>query len=217
MKGTGTGGSVVVITAAAGDPGQAMAVAFARDGMTLILADPDTHALKAVAARCRDAGAETHLVEADISDTASARKLVNAARQAGGRIDIWISQPDSARIPLDGITPDIRAVVPVFLKQKRGTLIHLVADTALPLSLRAQLSARRDIHLCDVYPGNLAAHPDRLAEAISALAGAPKAKLTFGVNDNMFGHLLRAGAGAGLATLASLSGLVTALDSARIG
>jgi len=212
MTGGGAGGSVIVVTEAAAPLGQAVAAAFARPGITLILADRDTHALKSVAARCRGLGADAGIVEADICDTASARKLVNAVREAAGRVDIWISQTARGH---DGITPDIRAVIPVFVKQKRGTLIHLVSGAVLPASLRAPLSAHRHIHLCDVHAGDR--ETGWLAGKIVELARAPRPTVRFGANDNVLERILKAGAAVGLATLAGFGGLISTLESARIG
>lgn len=213
MTGVGSSGSVIVVTEAANALGQALAAAFARQGATLILADRDTHTLKAIAARCGP-GADVRIVEADICDTASARKLVNAARDAGGQIDVWISQ--TVRHPED-LTPDIRFVVPVFLKQKRGTLIHLVSGAPLPVSLRGPLSAHRHIHLCDVHTGDRVRDPETLAQRMVELVRAPRPNTRFGANDNMLERIVRAGAMAGLATLAGLGGLISTLESARIG
>lgn len=213
MTGVGSSGSVIVVTEAANPFGQALTAAFAGQGATLILADRDTHTLKTVAARCGP-GADVRIVEADICDTASARKLVNAARDAGGQIDVWISQ--TARHPED-LTPDIRFVLPVFLKQKRGTLIHLVSGASLPVSLRAPFSAHRHIHLCDVHTGDRVRDPETLAQRMVELVRAPRPNTRFGANDNMLERIVRAGAMAGLATLAGLGGLISTLESARIG
>jgi NAD(P)-dependent dehydrogenase (short-subunit alcohol dehydrogenase family) len=208
----GVGVSVIVMTEAAAPLGQALAAVFARPGVTLILADRDTHALKPIAARCRGLGAKTDIVQADICDTASARKLVNAVRETAGQVDVWISQTARGH---DGVTPDVRAVIPVFVKQKRGTLIHLVSGAALPASLRAPLSAHRHIHLCDVHAGDL--ESDRLARRIAELARAPRSTVRFGANDNMLERILKVGAAVGLATLTGLGGLVSTLESARMG
>jgi len=212
MNGVGASGGVIVVTEAAAPLGQALAAAFARPGVTLILADRDTHALKPIAAQCRNLGAEADIVEADICDTASARKLVNAVRETARHVDVWISRTARSH---EGITPDIRAVIPVFVKQKRGTLIHLVSGAVLPASLRAPLSAHRHIHLCDVHAGDL--QSDRLAGKIVELVHAPRHTVRFGANDNVLERILKAGAAVGLATLAGLGGLVSTLETARIG
>ncbi len=211
MIGIGMNG-VVVVTGAAGELGQAMAAALAQNGTTLILADRDTHALKTIAERCREPGAEIHIVEADISDTASARKLVNAAREIAGRIDVWISNADPARSR--GLTPDIRAVTPVFARQKRGILINLVSGDALAADLREALSARRDIHLCDVH-GAFGGDAGKLARRIADLVRAPRPRVMLGANDNLLDRIVKGGAAA-FAALTGVGGLIATLESARI-
>ncbi len=201
--------AVVVITAATGAVGRAVAEDFAVRGARLILAGRDQHALKELAARCRTLGAEVEAVEADLGDTASVRRLVNAAR-AGGRIDIWISQDET------GNAGDLQAVLPVFLKQKRGTFIA-VGATVFPAALRAQLSARRAIHLCEILAGRSDEDAGKIARAVADMARNPRPRVSIGANDGYIERLIRAGSAFSMTALAGLGGIVAALGQAKLG
>lgn len=205
--------AVVVVTGASDDVGRAIAEGFAREGARLVLAGRDPYALKHLSADCNALGAETLIVEADITDTASARKLVNAARAFDDHIDVWISRAEGDRI---GLTPDIDAVIPVFVKQKRGVLINVTSGEGLPGTWRTPLSARRAIHLCDLHIGSCR-DAIRIARSVAELARAPRPRATLGANDNVLDRILKAGTAAGLAALAGVGGLVSALEAARIG
>jgi len=217
MKGIELKDAIVVVTQATDAVGGATAEAFAREGAKLVLAGRDTHLLRQIAARCRDLGAEALTVEADIADTAATRRLVNAARAFEGRIDVWVSRTDAE--DRDGMTPDVKAVIPIFVKQKRGVLINMTPHS-LPMTVRAPLSARRDIHLCDFDAGSA---PDaarvapRIAQRIVDLVRAPRQKVLFGANDDLVESALKAGAAFGMTAMAALGSLTAALQSAKFG
>jgi NAD(P)-dependent dehydrogenase (short-subunit alcohol dehydrogenase family) len=213
MKGIELKDSVVVVTRATDAVGRATAEAFAREGAKLVLAGRDTYVLRQIAARCWDLGAETLTVEADIADTAATRRLVNAARAFDGHIDAWISRTDAE--DRDGMTPDVKAVIPIFIRQKRGVLINMTPHR-LPMTVRAPLSARRDIHLCDVDAGP-DADASKVAQMIVGLVHAPRPKVLFGANDDLVERALKAGAAFGMTAMAALGSLTAALQAAKFG
>lgn len=212
MKGIELKNAVVVVTGASDDVGRATAEAFAREGAKLVLAGRDGYGLRQLAARCEALGGDTLTVEADIADTAATRRLVNAARAFDGRIDVWISRTDAKT---QGLLPDVPAVLPVFGKQKRGVFINMTPHS-LPAALRAPLSARRDIHLCDFYAG-ADVNADKLAQKIVELARMPRQRVLFGANDDVVGRALKAGTAFGMAAMAGLGSLTAALQAAKLG
>ncbi len=205
------GDGAVVITGATGAVGRAVAEDFAAQGRRLVLAGRDIHALKELAARCRARGAEAETVEADLGDTASVRRLVNTARSQGD-IDIWISQAEARGV--DG--GDLDAVLPVFLKQKRGVFIA-VGTTAFSAALRNRLSARRDIHLCEILADRNEDDAGKIARAVVDLARAPRPRISIGANDGYVERLLRAGSAFSMTALAGLGAIATALGQTRLG
>lgn len=82
---------VVIITGASSGIGRACALAFAREGASLVLAARDIQKLGEVAGQCRKLGAETLSVQTDVSIEDECRNLVNMAADHFGRIDILIN------------------------------------------------------------------------------------------------------------------------------
>jgi len=68
--------------------GRATAVTFAREGATLVLADRDVDSLEATAALARAEGAEVTTVVADVSADDGPERIVLAATEGHGGIDI---------------------------------------------------------------------------------------------------------------------------------
>ena len=60
----------ILITGASSGIGEALALEYAREGMTLVLVGRDLDRLDSVAAKCRDAGAEIRLATIDVTDGA---------------------------------------------------------------------------------------------------------------------------------------------------
>lgn len=77
----------VLITGATGGIGQATALAFARAGARLMLADLDATAGEALAAQVRALGAEAQFHKADVTQEAEVAELVAASVRAYGRLD----------------------------------------------------------------------------------------------------------------------------------
>jgi NAD(P)-dependent dehydrogenase (short-subunit alcohol dehydrogenase family) len=68
--------------------GRATAVTFAREGAVLVLADNDADSLAATAELCRQEGADVTVVVADIAGVDGPDRVVAAALEAHGRLDI---------------------------------------------------------------------------------------------------------------------------------
>lgn len=181
-------GSVVVITGAASGIGQATAEAFAKRGVQLVLAARGVPALEEVAKTCRASGSEVLVVPTDITDASAVKTLAERALEFGGRIDVWVSNvgvgavgnfhetPIEAheqvlRTNLIGHFNEAHAVLPVFLRQDRGTFVNVISVggfASIPYAasysaskfglkgfseaLRGELTNRPNIHVCDIYP-----------------------------------------------------------------
>jgi short-subunit dehydrogenase len=179
--------AVIVITGASSGIGQATAEAFADRGSRLVLAARNADALGKVAAECRRRGGEALTVVTDVTDASAVKALAEKAETLG-RIDVWISNagvgavgrfeetPIEAheqiiRTNLIGHINDAHAVMPIFLRQRKGVFINMISlggfaaapfATAYSASkfglrgfseaLRAELADKPDIHVCDIYP-----------------------------------------------------------------
>jgi short-subunit dehydrogenase len=140
----GAGRPVVVITGASSGIGRATARAHARRRARLVLAGRNRDSLEQVASECRARGADVLVVPTDVADEAAVQRLVAAAIDRFGRIDVWVgaagvfSYGGFAQTPpevfrqvietnLMGQVHGARAVLPHFRRQGRGTLV-LVAS-----------------------------------------------------------------------------------------
>lgn len=85
-------GKTALITGASRNIGREVALTFAREGADLLLNTRTSHAaLEAVAAQCRELGARTHTVLADVSDSSEVSRMVGEGIEALGKIDILVS------------------------------------------------------------------------------------------------------------------------------
>jgi short-subunit dehydrogenase len=82
---------VVVITGASSGIGRATAIEFAKQGARLVLAARGKGNLKDTAKMCEKHGAETLVVETDVSDADDVYSLAEEAVEEFGRIDVWVN------------------------------------------------------------------------------------------------------------------------------
>ena len=68
--------------------GRATAITFAREGARLVLVDRDADSMEETATRCRDEGAEVVTVVADVASDEGPDRIVQAAVDAFGGIDV---------------------------------------------------------------------------------------------------------------------------------
>jgi len=227
----------VVITGASSGIGAATAIAFARQGASLLLGARGEEGLADVARRCREAGGRADFALVDVTDADAVARFARRARQVLGGIDLWFSNvgigavgkyldvpiADHHRVidaNLVGHMNDAYAVLPIFRDQGHGIWVNMIsvggfiaspyaaAYTASKFALRGFSQALRgelhdypNIHVCDVYPTFVdtpaiyhaanysgarlkmppgAMAPERVAEAVVALARKPRATTVVG-------------------------------------
>lgn len=179
---------VAVVTGASSGLGRATAVALARAGYTVVVAARRGEALEDTARQCRAAGGVALAVPTDVTVEADVARLVAAALDAWGRIDLWVN---NAGVTLYALLEDgplalhrqvlevnllgaiicARAIIPVFRRAHRGTLINVgsalsgVGQAFVPSyviskfgihglseALRVELADEPEIHISTVMP-----------------------------------------------------------------
>jgi NADP-dependent 3-hydroxy acid dehydrogenase YdfG len=130
---------VVVITGASGGIGEALALALAARGVSLVLVARSKDALRSVADRCGDA---TLPVVADVTDRDSVRGVVRDALARFGRIDVWVNNvgrgitrapseltdadlDDMMRVNVKSAMYGMQEVLPHFKERGRGLVINV--------------------------------------------------------------------------------------------
>jgi short-subunit dehydrogenase len=84
-------GKVIVVTGASQGIGKALCLELAQQRPKLVLAARDAAALEAVAAQCRERGAETLVVPTDVADEASCRALVERTVERFSGVDVLVN------------------------------------------------------------------------------------------------------------------------------
>lgn len=181
-------GKVVVITGASGGIGRAAALQFADAGSVVILAARRVAALEDTAALCRERGGQALVVPTDVTRDADLQHLRDAALARWGRIDVWINNAGTtyfARLDEGDLEKHrrvidtnliaslvaTRLVLPVFRRQRSGTLINIgsvlsqIGQTFVPAyvvskfglrglseAVRADVSDLPGVNVCTVLP-----------------------------------------------------------------
>jgi NAD(P)-dependent dehydrogenase (short-subunit alcohol dehydrogenase family) len=154
--------TVAIVTGSARGIGRAIALALAREGADLVLADTRAEALGGVAAEIGGLGRRALAQAADVADAAQVERLVAAALDAYGRIDVLVNNAGTIVLPGDvlGTTPEAwdtmmatnarsvflcsRAVLPHMLARRRGRIVNVASTAGLrPLPSRAAYCASK--------------------------------------------------------------------------
>jgi NADP-dependent 3-hydroxy acid dehydrogenase YdfG len=138
----GIAGKVVVITGASSGLGEAAARLLSAQGASVVLGARRVDRIRALAAELTAAGGRALAVETDVTDRAQVQRLVDAAVEAYGRIDVLINNaglmPQSMleRLKVDewdrmvdvnikGVLYGIAAAPPHMQRQKGGQIVNV--------------------------------------------------------------------------------------------
>ncbi|MGB3682173.1 MAG: SDR family NAD(P)-dependent oxidoreductase, partial [Rubrobacteraceae bacterium] len=84
-------GKVVLVTGASQGLGKALALAYAGEGAKVVVNSRSEDSISPVAEELENGGAEVLAVAADVSDGGDARRLVEAAVEEFGGIDVLVN------------------------------------------------------------------------------------------------------------------------------
>jgi 3-oxoacyl-[acyl-carrier protein] reductase len=143
-------GRVAIVTGGARGIGQAIALACAAEGASVVIADIDGERAADVAAQIEALGGRALAVRTDVSAADSVAAMAGAALGRFGRIDVLVNNAaivDVARQPSDLISEEewdrvmqvnvkgpwlcVRAVLPAMREQRGGKIINLSSDLIL--------------------------------------------------------------------------------------
>jgi NADP-dependent 3-hydroxy acid dehydrogenase YdfG len=140
-------GQVAVVTGAGRGIGHATAMALAREGVTVVLAARTRQQLAATAAEIRETGGAALAIPTDVTQDAAVEAMVEQAIAELGRLDILVTAAGVASFgPVSGTKPTdwdgmlavnlravmvtCRAVLPIMIRQRRGTIINVASVAA---------------------------------------------------------------------------------------
>ncbi|MDT8900602.1 beta-ketoacyl-ACP reductase [Anaeroselena agilis] len=129
---------VVLITGAAGGIGKATAIRFAEEGAKIVVADFADGAQTVEAVKAL--GSQAVYVKVDVTSTESCQNMVDAAKQAFGRVDVLINNAGITKdammkkmakeawdavigVNLTGVFNCTSAVLPTLLEQQSGVVL----------------------------------------------------------------------------------------------
>ena len=142
---------VAVVTGAGAGIGRAIAERFAREGASVVIAEIDAQTGKDAAQSIEAAGGQALFVPTDVSDEAQVKSLVEKTVARFGHIDVLCNNAavlffqDEApahelssevwdrtiAVNLRGYWLTSKYVVPVMLRQKSGSIIHIASPTGI--------------------------------------------------------------------------------------
>lgn len=142
-------GKVGIVTGAASGIGRAAALAFAREGVALVLADRDEAGGAATCKTVLDAGGRAIFLATDVSDAEACVRMVAAASHHFGRLDLALNNAaiqgpyaPIAEYPLDGWAATLginlsgvfyclRAEIPLLLASGGGAIVNVASISGL--------------------------------------------------------------------------------------
>ena len=154
---------VAIVTGAAKGMGRAIVLRLAGEGADAVLAAREASPLEAVAGEVRALGRKALVVPTDVRDEASVRAMVEAAAGTFGRVDILVNCAGTTgpvetpvheialedwdevlAVNLRGTFLPTKHVVPLMLRQRRGTIVNIAGTSGLRgYKLRAAYSSSK--------------------------------------------------------------------------
>lgn len=140
---------VVIVTGASSGIGEAAARQFGREGAKVVIAARRLNKLQALAQEIHLMGAETLVVQTDLSKLDDIQSLVAQTMERFGRIDIlvnnagfgrldWLEKLDPVKdiqaqidVNVMGVIQTTRLVLPMMMKQRSGSIINMCSMAGL--------------------------------------------------------------------------------------
>ncbi|HEY2021388.1 SDR family oxidoreductase [Paraburkholderia sp.] len=144
-------GKAALITGAGRGIGAAIALAFAREGAALVLAELDIDSARRTAAQIeKETGARVLAIETDVTQAASVRQAVSEGERAFGALDVLVNNAginvfcdpltmtdaDWRRcfaVDLDGVWNGCRAVLPGMVERGAGAIVNIASTHAFKI------------------------------------------------------------------------------------
>jgi 3-oxoacyl-[acyl-carrier protein] reductase len=137
-------GKVAIVTGASRGIGRSIALALAAEGAKIVAVDMMPEGVEALAAEIKGAGGEALAVQGNVTLTADAERMVDAAVEAFGRVDILVNNAGITRdglllrmkdedwdavlnVNLKGAFLCSRAASKVMAKQRYGRIINIAS------------------------------------------------------------------------------------------
>jgi len=144
-------GRVVIVTGASSGIGEATAREFGRQGAKVVLAARRVERLKSLAEEIAEmnTGAETLVVQADLTKLEDVQRLINETLMKFGQVDVlvnnagigridWLEKLDPVKdiqaqfdVNVMGLIQTTRQVLPVMMKQRSGHVINMCSLAGL--------------------------------------------------------------------------------------
>lgn len=143
-------GKVVAITGASEGIGRAVAVQMAKSGAKVVLGARNDRQLEAITNEIRKNGGDAIFVKTDVSHKNDLVRLVNAAVEQYGRLDVIVNNAGIANISrldeldtdgwdamidinVKGVLYGMAAAIPVFRQQQSGHIVNIISTAGIKI------------------------------------------------------------------------------------